>query len=205
MKAAELKPFYNKIFRIEEVKNYFHESATTIRVQLSRLSKNKKLIRLKKNLYTLPDFHPDFFMIGQHMVEPSFYSLESVLSMHGIIPEGASTYTLITSKKTQHYTNQFGKFSYRHLSPNLFFGVEKREDGVLMAVPEKALLDYLYLNSSKFKADFAYFQAERFDELDTLNFSLLKKWAKHYGMKKLRDLVASLEKYKASEEYQGHR
>ena len=79
MKAADLKPFYNKTFRIEEVKNYFHESATTIRVQLSRLSKNKKLIRLKKNLYTFPDFHPDFFMIGQQMVEPSFYSLESVL------------------------------------------------------------------------------------------------------------------------------
>ena len=205
MKADELKPFYHKTFRIEELKNYFNESAAMIRTQLSRLCKRKKLIRLKKNLYTFPDFHPDILLMGQQMGSPSYYILETALSLYGIIPEGATTYTLITSKKTQRYHNEFGTFTYRHLSPSLFLGVEKRADGVFMAVPEKALLDYLYLNSRKMKPDFECFKAERFDELDTLDFNVMKEWAKKFGMKKLEGLIILLEKYAKSDEYQGHR
>ncbi|MFA4891166.1 MAG: hypothetical protein WC604_02335 [Candidatus Gracilibacteria bacterium] len=139
------------------------------------------------------------------MVSPSYHSMESVLSLYGIIPEGTVAYTLITSKKTQKYSNEFGTFSYRHLPPSLFFGVGKREDGAFMATPEKALLDYLYLNSAKFKPNFALWQAERLDELPTLDFKIMKKWAKKYGMKKLMTLVTSIEEYSNSKMYQAHR
>lgn len=205
MKAEELRPFYYKTFRIEELLNYFKQPPSSVKVQLSRLCKSKKLIRLKKNCYTFPDFHPNIFVVGQEMVSPSYYSLESVLSWNGIIPEGASAYTLITSKKTQQYANEFGTFSYRHLPPALFFGVEQRKDGAWMATSEKALLDYLYLNSKKFKPSFACWQAERFDELDTLNFKTMKKWALKYNSKKLTKLVDSLGQYVNSKAYQDHR
>lgn len=205
MKIDELRPFYNKIFRIEELENVFKEPTSSIRVQLSRLSKSKKLIRLKKNCYTFPDFHPNAFVMAQQMVQPSYHSLESVLSWNGIIPEGVSGYTMVTSQKTQKYSNELGTFSYRHLSSNLFFGVEQREDGAWMAVPEKALLDYLYLNSGKLKPDFACFQAERFDELETLDWEKMKEWSPKYGMKKLEKLVQRLEEYNKSEFYQEHR
>lgn len=204
MKIDELKPFYNKVFRIEELENYFKEPPASIRVQLSRFCRNKKLIHLKKNCYTLPDFHPDVFVIAQQMVQPSYHSLEAVLSHSGIIPEGTSFYTLVTSQKTQNYKNEFGNFSYRHLPPNLFFGVEQREDGAWMATKEKALLDYLYLNSAKFKSDFGCFKAERFDELEGLNWRQLRVWAKKYGMKKLETIVKALQRYAKSEEYQAH-
>ncbi|MBT6068485.1 hypothetical protein HOG48_01890 [Candidatus Peregrinibacteria bacterium] len=204
MKADELRPFYNQVFTVKELKNYFKEQDSSIRTQLSRLYKAGKLIRLKRDCYTFPDFHPNTFVIGQEMVSPSYHSLESVLAMNSIIPEGVTAHTLITSKKTQEYVNEFGTFSYRHLDPELFFGVEKREDGAWVAVPEKALLDYLYLNSEKFKADFGCWQAERFDELDILNFEKMKEWSKKYGMQKLDRLVESLELYSCSEDYQAH-
>lgn len=205
MKADDLKPFYNKTFSTEELINYFASPAASINVQLFRLCKAKKIVRLKKNLYTFPDSHPNATIIGQEMVSPSYYSLESVLSWNGIIPEGTPFHTLITSKKTQAYSNEFGTFSYRHLPPTLFVGVEQRSDGVWLATSEKALLDYLYLNSRKFKADAACFQAERFDRLETLNFRTMKKWAGLYGMKKLKRLIESLEKYSVSSEYQSHK
>lgn len=205
MKIDELKLFHYKTFALEALRNYFSQAPASLRVQLSRLSKNKKLIRLKKNLYTFPDFHPNAFVIGQQMISPSYYSLESVLSWTGIIPEGAAAYTLITSKKTQQYTNEFGTFSYRHLPPQLFFGVEQRKDSAWVATPEKALLDYLYLNSRKFRPDFACWQAERFDQLETLNFKTMKRWAPQYPMKKLEILVESLQLYADSSEYQVHR
>lgn len=139
------------------------------------------------------------------MVSPSYYSLESVLSWSGIIPEGAAVYTLITSKKTQQYRTRFGTFSYRHLPPPLFFGVEQRKDGAWIAAPEKALLDYLYLNSKKFKPDYNCWRGERLDELDSLHWKQMKQWAPKYGMKKLEILVDSLKSYAKSPEYQAHR
>ena len=213
MKVDALNPFHYKTFNLEELKNYFHQKPSSIKVQLVRLCKNKKLIRLKQNLYTFPDFHPGVFLIGQQMVAPSYYSLESVLSWNGIIPEGVATYTLITSKKTQKYSNEFGTFGYRHLSPELFFGVEHRKDGVWLATREKALLDYLYLNSKKFTAKsypkgatfFPCWEAERFDGLSDLNWKQMQKWALKYKMKKLKILVDSLGSYVGSSEYQGHK
>lgn len=205
MKADALKPFYYKTFTLEELRNYFNQKPASMKVQLFRLCKNKKLIRLKQNLYTFPDFHPNVFIIGQQMVFPSYYSLESVLSWNGIIPEGSAAYTLITSKKTQQYGNEFGTFSYRHLQPEFFFGVEQRKDGAWVATPEKALLDYLYLNSKKFKADFNCWQAERFDGLSGLNWKQMKQWTSKYGMKKLKILVDNLKSYANSSQYQAHK
>lgn len=205
MKASELKPFYHKTFRIEELQNYFKQPAPLIRTQLSRLCKKKQIIRLKRNCYTFPDFHPNAFMIGQTMVSPSYYSLASVLAMNGIIPEGATAYTLVTSKKTQQYTNTFGMFHYRHLPPHLFFGIKQREDGVWMATPEKAFLDYLYFYSKKFKPDFRLWQEERFDELETLNWKLMSEWAAKYRMEKMNTLVENLKQYAKSEAYQAHK
>jgi predicted transcriptional regulator of viral defense system len=205
MKLDELTPFKGRTFSIEELENYFKEPVRSIRVQLSRLCKSGKLIRLKQNRYTFPDAHPNVYVMAHEMVSPSYHSLESALSLHGIIPEGTVAYTLITSKKTQKYSNEFGTFSYRHLPPHLFFGVEKRADSAFMATPEKAILDYLYLNSAKFKPDFALWQAERLDELETLDWKLMNKWAKKYGMKKLVKLVKSLKDYVSSEHYQEHK
>lgn len=204
MKAEELFPFYHRIFTLEELRNCFHESSSAIKTQLSRLTKKGVLIRLKKNCYTFTRFPAESPTIGQQIVSPSYLSLETVLSRQGIIPEGAIAYTFITSKKTQHYQTPFGIFYYRHLPAGFFFGVEKAADGVWMATKEKALLDYLYLNSSKFTLEFACFQAERFDQLDALNWNQLQTWAKKYGMKKLEKLVKKLHEYSKSEEYQAH-
>ena len=205
MKAEDLRSFHGKVFQIEGLENHFKQSHSSIKMQVFRLCKGGKLIRLKKNCYTLPDFHPNELLIAQQMVSPSYHSLEAVLSWNGIIPEGTASYTLVTSQKTQHYENDFGVFSYRHLSPELFFGVGQRQDGAWIASSEKALLDYFYLNSKKFKPDFACWQAERFDELHTLDFKKMMKWASKYPMKKVKKLVESLMDYAKSEEYQDHR
>ena len=204
MRAENLKPFYHRVFGVEELLQYFKESPSSLRVQLSRLCKDGKLVRLKRNCYTFPDFHPPVMVIAQNMVSPSYHSLESVLSQESIIPESVVAHTLITSKKTQVYANEFGTFSYRHLPPDSFFGVEENKEGAWVAVPEKALLDYLYLNSRKFEPKTACWQAQRFDELDSLDWKTMKKWAKRYDMKKLSVLVKSLESYAKSGENKVH-
>lgn len=204
MKAESLHHFYNKVFTVSEISQYFKEPLNSIKTQLYRLHKKGILTRLKKNCYTFTNFHPDTQIIGQEMVQPSYYSLESVLSRKGIIPEGVSVQTLITSKKTQHYENVFGNFFYRHLPPHLSFGINRLPNGVWMARPEKALLDYLFLNSAKFTPAFSCWQSERFDGLEDLDFTWIEEKAPNYNMRKLTVLVKNLKEYMSSEEYQVH-
>lgn len=205
MKFVALTPLYNTVFSIEELAHRFQESLAVIKTQLFRFCTSHRLVRLKRNRYTFPDRHPGAFLIAQNLVFPSYISLELMLSRAGIIPENVTMFTSVTSKKTQRYTTPFGTFDYRHLPPHLFFGIEKRVDGAWVAAKEKALLDYLYLNSKWFKPDFACWQGARFDELDTLDWKKIREWVPRFKMKKLMKLVESLEAYSKSDVYQAHR
>jgi hypothetical protein len=67
-----------------------------------------------------------------------------------------------------------GVFIYRHLKNNLFFGytkINKNGQVYLLAEREKALLDYIYLNSHKIK------NIDDVEEL-RLNSNALKKISK---------------------------
>src|SRR5205823_885789 len=47
------------------------------------------------------------------------------------------------------YQTPIGTFSIHHLAPDFFFGFERDRTNVPIAVPEKALLDVLYLSQTK--------------------------------------------------------
>ena len=69
-----------------------------------------------------------------------------------MIPEGIIQITSVTARKTKNFHNSFGHFIYRTVKPELMFGysIEKSTFSpnwsTYLALPEKALLDFLYLN-----------------------------------------------------------
>lgn len=92
---------------------------------------------------------PVLFLIANRICSPSYISLESAFSYYGFIPEGVLTIQSVTSLKTKVYSTPLGHFNYRNLKPSLLFGIRMIKAGnqqVRLAEPEKALLDYLYLN-----------------------------------------------------------
>ncbi len=92
---------------------------------------------------------PVLFLIANRICSPSYISLESAFSYYGFIPEGVLTINSVTSLKTKVYSTPLGHFNYRNLKPSLLFGIRMIKAGnqqVRLAEPEKALLDYLYLN-----------------------------------------------------------
>lgn len=92
---------------------------------------------------------PVLFLIANRICSPSYISFESALSYYGFIPEGVLTVHSATSLKTKVYSTSVGHFNYRNLKPSLLFGIRMIKAGnqqVRLAEPEKALLDYLYLN-----------------------------------------------------------
>lgn len=90
------------------------------------------------------------YLVSNRIYQPSYVSLETALAYYHFIPEAVYTIIAITTNKTIRYSTVIGAFNYRSVKPALYFGyrIHKKTDlPVLIAEPEKAVLDYLYLNS----------------------------------------------------------
>jgi predicted transcriptional regulator of viral defense system len=101
--------------------------------------------------------------------------LETAFSYYGWIPEAVFTITSISTRKTQAFDTPVGHFRYSSVKPALFFGyrlLNTEGYGTKIAEPEKALLDYLYLNPKI--ATIADFEALRFN-LDQMRDDINKE------------------------------
>lgn len=90
------------------------------------------------------------FRVSNCLHHPSYISMESGLSYYHMIPEGVYSYQAVSTRKTLTYTTPIGAFNYRSLKPALYFGyavIQAEGMPALLAEPEKALLDFLYLNT----------------------------------------------------------
>ena len=125
-----------------------------VRRDISKLIKNKHIIRIKKGLYIWgDDLRKGAYLkevLSNLIYGPSYISLEYALSHHGLIPERVHTVTAVTIQKNKHYETLVGNFEYRHTHANSYpWGVQRVVNEVgeayLIAGPEKALLDYIAL------------------------------------------------------------
>lgn len=108
--------------------------------------------KIRNQYYCLSEVDVDEtlqFTIANLIYKPSYISLESALSYYGIIPEGVFAVTSCSTLKTAGFDTSVGRYTYRHIKPSLYFGYRvKQADShkVLLAEPEKAVLDMLYLS-----------------------------------------------------------
>ncbi len=129
--------------------------------------------------------------IATLLYQPSYLSLESALAWYGLIPEMVYAHVSVTARINRTFTNVFGTFIYRHLKAELFWGYTeiKTDYGhYLLAEPEKALLDYIYLNLSRIRSD-ADFENLRLNTdmlKEKLDADKFLKYLSAFGVKKMR-------------------
>ena len=147
-------------------------------VQLSRWTRNGRLIQLRRGAYLLPEHlrrnHPPAERLANLLVRPSYVSLERALSIHGLIPEGVANIQSVTTGRPIQLDTAVGVFSYRHVRQSWFFGYRELSVGggkALVAAPEKALLDLVHLTPGEFPAERV--AALRLQDLDRLNLGEL--------------------------------
>jgi predicted transcriptional regulator of viral defense system len=131
------------------------------------------LHRVRNGFYRLaerPITELDRWVIANTIYAPSYISVRSALGYYGFIPEGVFHVESVTTASTKrfHYANTW--YSYRSVRPSFFFGytfigMEGRR--VMMATPEKTILDVLYLHPEIATA--VDFEAWRFDETGILD------------------------------------
>lgn len=165
-------------------------------VQLSQWVKNGYLIKLKNGIYAFSERKSGLGLevISRYLYEPSYISLERALSKHGLIPEIVYNVTAVTTRKTMTLKNVFGVFIFRNIKKDLFFGYNKiKENGnvYFLAEPEKALLDFLYLNAAKIN-NTDDVDGLRLNEivLGGLNRKKIKEYLKIFNSRKLERIGA---------------
>lgn len=122
------------------------------RNNFTRWFKKGLLIRLRQGLYTFPEnkTKPNFdFYAANRIYRPSYISIHSALSFYGLIPEAIFQTTSVSTLKTASFKNDFGTFVYKTINAKLMYGYNSKkidaERYFLIADPEKAIMDLLYL------------------------------------------------------------
>lgn len=171
------------------------EDVKTLKVQLSNWKKKGSVVQLRKGLYVLGredrKIEPSLYYLANQIFIPSYVSLESAFAFYGLIPEFVAQITSVTTRKTCKFQNEFGVFSYQHLKPKCFTGFSSLLDenglNTLIAQPEKAIVDFLYLNLSRFnvnKRDI-FKESHRFQNCNKLNKKKIKTFAALFESNKL--------------------
>lgn len=163
-----------------------------LRRQLSAWVAAGKLWQLRRGLYALaPPYQrvqPHPFLVANRLMPGSYVSLQAALADVDLIPEHVAAVTSVSPRRPGAWSTPLGEFLYRHVRPDLLFGYELRPVGegqaALVAKPEKALLDLIYLQP---EADVAgYIASLRLQNLDRLDFGTLEALAGRFGKPKMR-------------------
>ena len=157
------------------------------------------LVELRRGIYLLNADHVlkgiERFHLANLLYEPSYISLEGALSFHGLIPEGVPQVTSVSTRKTARFSNALGVFSYATVKTDLFWGYKKYTLGkvfALIALPEKALLDLIYLRRGEFKNAQEVFESLRLDNLKLLKPRTLLMAAKRFDNPKIIRIATEL-------------
>jgi len=167
---------------------------------LSRWTKKGLLIKLRNGYYTFPEFLSESnfgLFLANKIYKPSYISLHTALAFHGLIPEAVVQFTSVSTRKTKTFENSFGTFSYKTIKAQVFFGYDPIPftggKTLLMAKPEKALLDLLYLYPFyKTEDDYANLRLDEYFIEESLNVDLLQSYTKKFKTVRLAKRIKSL-------------
>ncbi|MBF0569304.1 MAG: hypothetical protein HQL18_00810 [Candidatus Omnitrophica bacterium] len=168
---------------------------------LKRAMASGDVVQIRRGLYCLAQKYRrrplDLFEAAQKIYGPSYISFESALSYHGWIPEAVRSVTSASFGKAKEFSSEVGVFSFRRVPVNIFFeGVERLPNGVLIARPFKALLDYIYIYKKDWIGIEPVIKSLRVDSdlLGKVSRAEIRKHMSNYSQKRVLGFLMSLEK-----------
>jgi predicted transcriptional regulator of viral defense system len=121
-------------------------------------------------------------------------SLQSALAYHGIIPEATPVTTSVTMGRPEVVATPLGRFTYRHVRREAFFGFETtamwERQQARVADAAKALLDLVYLTPGGDSVE--HLTSLRLDGLGALSEETLRAHVDRWGKPKLERATRAL-------------
>lgn len=181
-----------RIFSNQEFSQIFKLSQYQTEFALNRLIKEGLLTRIKKGYYVLKIDPPCEEEIANALYKPSYISFEYALSSYGIIPEVTYQITSATTKPTRLFIVNNIAYSYYTIKAEAYTGyilTQREEKRFYIALPEKALVDYLYIVSLGQRVTPGSRSLNDRIELGSLNKSKIRTFAKLYNWSNLNKLI----------------
>jgi len=177
----------------------FPESAGQIKVQLSRWVKTGRLEQIRRGWYLIKKPYRGASIssaeIATAVLEPSYLSFQWALAFHDIIPESVPNPTLATTRRGQTLRALGRILIYHHIHPRYFAGYVREnhnEESLVVATPEKALWDLIYLHTRSRPFTMEWLNELRLQNLDRCNlrrFSSFSQRLRKMGDKHIFDRV----------------
>jgi hypothetical protein len=184
-------PYFTKE-TLRESARKFSMPESTFNSYIYKALKDGQIISLKRNYYVTRTFYENhktdmgyLFSLANILLQPSYVSRETALQYYGLFAEAVNyTITSVTLKLPREFMNRTSRYSYRKINEKLFAGFEniKGNFSFTIALPHKAIFDYLYYHTNRFTRNV---HPDILEELriDTDPLSSVDK-------KKLKDLIA---------------
>ena len=173
-----LESFRKTYFTIHELKKFYDNKKSSLKNLLSRWSKEKIIFPLNQGYYCFEAEKLDYLNHACNIIKPSYISFEYALNYYGLIEQISQVVTLATVKRHKFIYSGPYVYEYTRIKKELFFGYQ-RIDNYYIALPEKALLDTVYLLSRN----------KRLVDLSSLNPKKINKDTLHKYAKKFPKYV----------------
>jgi predicted transcriptional regulator of viral defense system len=174
-----VKKLGRAVFTTREVYAVSGKSLSSVVQGLNHLSGLGALVKIRRGVWAEPSADPispfriiPFLASGQR----TYISFISALHLHGIIEQIPQTISCASLAHTHVFKTAVGTFSIHRIAPDFFFGFDwyNQTGDFLVAAPEKALLDCLYLSGRKGNR-FKHFPELNFPP--SFSFSKARRWA----------------------------
>jgi len=185
---VSIKKLGRVVFTTHELITISGKSTSTIVQSLNRLVDQGLLVKIYRGVWTeagenrVSAFEIIPCLFPRQRVYVSFIS---ALHLYGILEQIPQVVTLASTAHTNTIRTKVGTFSVHQINPAIFDGFDwyKGEGKFLIAQPEKALVDSLYLSSRK-KKQFGHFPELHFPP--EFSFKKAVKWVKRIPEEKIR-------------------
>lgn len=163
------------VFSVREICAVSGKSSSTVSQGLAFLTRQGLVVKVAHGVWALGGVMPGPYAVIAHILprQRAYVSFTSALHLHGIIEQIPQVVTLASVAHGGEIRTAAGVFAVHHLAPSFFngFGWREGSGGFLLAEPEKALVDCLYVSAFR-KRQFSHFPELRFPE----NFSFKKAY-----------------------------
>jgi len=177
-----------------------------LRLQLSRWVKAGKIHQLRRGVYALAAPYqkqkPHPFLVANRLQSASYISLQSALSFYGMIPDIVQSTISVTTGRPNSFQTPLGNFEFRHILKEYLRGYRCVDVGgqqAFVAIPEKAILDLIYLQPGGEKPEFI--EELRLQNLEQLDIQELWKQSSFFNKPKMQKAVKVIEMF-VKQEYQ---
>jgi len=191
MLYSDLRKIRKIFFSYTDVAEILKVSEDSAKVYCNRFIKQNLIIRPKRGFYILREKWENITLkqlmeLANLLQVPSYISLTTALIYYGITSQVQQNFIeSISVMRTKEIDVESTVFKYFKIKRNLYSGFNKVEN-LFIAMPEKALLDALYLNVlGKYRLDLNSIDFNKFDK-EKLNYLLKNR------LPRIRDMIRKI-------------